>query len=396
MLSVEQAFDRIVGKTPVLSTEKRAVDTASGFVLAGPLNARLSQPAKPLSAMDGYAVDSKLLTGEVQKFPLHGVSAAGASPEVLTSGSAMRIYTGAIVPEGADQIIIQENVTIDANNIIVQENPNPMRHIREAGIDFTAKQCVLEAGTYFTPKSIGLAAAAGYGHVMVHRAAKVAILACGDELVNPDQKTFEAHHTVNSNIPLLSSYFKGLQANVTILGTTKDDRAELVNYLKSASNFDILITIGGASVGDRDMMQDCLKQSGMLLDFWKVAMRPGKPLIYGKIGKTQVLGLPGNPVSAFVCAMMFAGPLIDKMMGRPAPLPVGVPLPSATDLPENGPRYHLMRARLIGNPGERHVDVAGSQDSSLLSVLSQCDGLVVRPANASPVKAGEMVQFLPF
>ena len=231
---------------------------------------------------------------------------------------------------------------------------------------------------------------------MVHRAPKIALLATGDELVSPDAKKFNAHETVNSTAPQLSAMITDMGGIVVDIGHAGDDLASLKSAIKNASDADILVTIGGASVGDRDFMQQALAEEGMQLDFWKVAMKPGKPLIFGHKGKQHILGLPGNPVSAFVCAMIYLRPLIDKMMGRPAPLPAGIPLPTASALKANGPRQDYIRARLIGAQGERHVDAAVSQDSGQLSVLAQSDGLIVRAPNAPAAEAGSLVPFIPF
>ncbi len=397
MISVEDAFKRIVESAKPLTTEKVPLEQASGRVLAAPLTARRTQPGADMSAMDGYAVNSTSLTGDPVALKLIGESAAG-SPFAGSCGvgEAVRIFTGAIVPDGADQVVVQEDCTADGATVNTAMGPEPGRHIRMAGIDFARNQIVLDQGTYISPKSIGLAASAGYDHLMVHRAPKVAVLPTGDELVPPGKKDFAPHETVNSTAPQISALLTDAGAHVTILGQAGDDLKALKAAVKKASDADILITIGGASVGDKDMMQEALAAGGMSLDFWKVAMRPGKPLISGTMGNTRVLGLPGNPVSAFVCALLFARPLVDQMMGRPAPMPTGVPLPLATDLDQNGSRQHYMRARLVGQPGSRHLDPAVAQDSSLVSVLAQCDGLIIRSPNAPAVKAGTMVPFLPF
>ncbi|UTW54042.1 gephyrin-like molybdotransferase Glp [Kordiimonas sp. SCSIO 12610] len=397
MISVENAFHRIVDDAVPLTTERLAVEASVGRVLAAPLAARKSQPGCDLSAMDGYAVNSSDLSGGPVTLKVTSTSAAGQSKiSELKPGEAMQIYTGAPVPNGADQVIIQENVNRDGDNINIQENAAPGKNIRFAGNDFAAKQIVCDAGTFITPKSIGLIAGSGHSHVMVHRAPKIAILTTGDELAKPDQDTFGPQETIDSLTPTLLSFFNDAGATASSLGAIKDNPDAIKAAIRNSSDADILITVGGASVGDRDYVQEALKAEGMELDFWKIAMRPGKPMIFGKINNRFVIGLPGNPVSAFVCALVFVRPLIDKLMGRPAPLPTGVLLPSAVDLPANGVRQHYMRARLIGIPGQRMVDPAASQDSSLLSVLSQSDGLIVRPVDAPEVKAGEPVLFLPF
>ncbi|WP_417463624.1 gephyrin-like molybdotransferase Glp [Kordiimonas sp.] len=397
MLSVEKAFESIVATAKPLTTERLSVANTSGRVLAAPISARRSQPGCDLSAMDGYAVKSADLNGDMISLKLVGESAAGA-PYIgaVKTGEAVRIFTGAAVPEDTDQVVIQENTEARNGLIYMREIAAPHKNIRAKGIDFNDKQCVLDAGTFLTPKTIGLAAAAGHGHLMVHRAPKVAILSTGDELVAPDKKQFQAHETVNSTAPQIMSLLTSAGADCSYLGQAKDDLSSLRKHIVAAADADILITIGGASVGDKDLVQKALSAESMHLDFWKVAMRPGKPLISGKINDTIVLGLPGNPVSAFVCALLFARPLVDKLMGRPAPLPTGVPLPLAASMPENGPRQHYVRARLIGTPGQRKLDPAVDQDSSLLSVLAQSDGLIVRPPHCPEAKIGDMVPFLPF
>ena len=397
MITVEKAFERIVEAAVPLTTEKAALSDASGRVLAAPLTARRSQPGCDMSAMDGYAVASGSLSGAPVILNVIGESAAGAPfSGACGAGQAVRIFTGAAMPEGTDQVVIQEDCSRDGDKVATAVAPNPARHVRHVGTDFSERQIVLDQGAYLSPKTIGLAASAGYGQLMVHRAPNVAILSTGDELAAPDQKKFTAFETVNSTAPQIGALLADAGADTHFIGEAGDNMAALRKALKKGAKADILITVGGASVGDKDLMQDALKAEGMVLDFWKVAMRPGKPLIYGKIGDTHVLGLPGNPVSAFVCALLFARPLVDKLMGRPAPAPSGIPLPLATDIEANGPRQHYVRARLIGTPGQRQLDPAAAQDSSLLTVLAQSDGLIVRPPHAPSARAGEKVPFLPF
>lgn len=397
MISVETAFKRIVGPTKPLSTERLALAKCSGRVLAGPTSARRSQPGADVSAMDGYAVKSADLSGEDTSFKQVGESAAGAPyTGTVKSGETVRIFTGASLPKGTDQVVIQENTGPVEGGIFTNDAPAPAKNVRLMGYDFLDKQIVLEGGTFLTPKSLGIAASAGHGHLMVHRAPKIALLATGDELVSPAAKKFSAHETVNSTAPQLSAMITDIGGLVVDIGHAGDDLSSLKAAINNASDVDILVTIGGASVGDRDFMQQALTEEGMKLDFWKVAMKPGKPIIFGRKNKQHILGLPGNPVSAFVCAMIYLRPLIDKMMGRPAPLPSGIPLPSATALKANGPRQDYIRARLIGGQGERHVDAAVSQDSGQLSVLAQSDGLIIRPPNAPAAEAGSLVPFIPF
>lgn len=397
MITVEQAFERIVNKAKPLTTEKVDVAKASGRVIASPIAARRSQPAADMSAMDGYAVISSDLGAPTSKLAVVGVSAAGHPfGKPVQKGQAVRIFTGAVVPQGADQVVIQENVEVIDGVISTSEKVRAGAHIRPMGIDFLEKQTVLDAGTYMSAKSIGLAASAGQAHLMVHRRPRVAILSTGDELATPDKTKFSAYDTVNSAGPQLNALVEECGAEVCYIGQAGDTLDALTAAIKSNADADILVTIGGVSVGDKDFVQEALEAEGMELDFWKVAMRPGKPLVFGKRPGQSVLGLPGNPASAFVCALLFLRPLIDKLMGRPAPFPSGVQLPVATDLPANGSRQHYIRARIIGAPGERMVDPAASQDSSLSTVLAQCDGLIIRPIDGEAVSAGSSVAFLPF
>jgi molybdopterin molybdotransferase len=397
MISVEKAFERIVTSADLLGTERLPIAECSGRVLTAPIKARRSQPGCDVSAMDGYAVISTDLTGSHAEFQLVGESAAGTPFEgAITSGQAVRIFTGAAVPDGADQVVIQENTGPCDGGVFTDDKSQVQRHIRLAGYDFNKGQIVLEGGAFITPKAIGIAASAGHGHLMVYRAPKVALLATGDELVSPDAKTFEEHVTVNSTVPQLAAMLSDIGADVQILEQAGDELNILKSRIEDAKEADVLVTIGGASVGDKDFMQEALSAQGMKLDFWKVAMKPGKPLIYGRREQQHVLGLPGNPASAFVCALLYLRPLVDRLMGRPAPLPTGVQIPVATALKSNGPRQDYMRARLIGDIGSRSVDPAVSQDSGQLSVLSQSDGLIVRPPNAPAIEVGSRVPFIPF
>lgn len=397
MITVEQAFERIVGGATPLQTEKVAVSKASGRVIAGPIAARRSQPGTAISAMDGYAVASSSLAGVKVSLAVVGESAAGHPfAGKVMAGQTARIFTGAALPEGTDQVVIQEDVQRNGDMVMLSAQPKHLDNVRAKGADFEERQIVLDAGTFMSAKTIGLAAAAGQSHLMVYRAPKIAILSTGDELAAPDKKIFTPYETVDSVKPQLAAMAAEMGASVVYMGNAGDSLEALEGAIHAANDADVLVTVGGASVGDRDFMQQALKQQGMTLDFWKVAMRPGKPLIFGKRENQYVLGLPGNPASAFVCALLFLRPLIDKLMGRPCPFPAGIPLPAATDLLANGPRQHYLRARLIGNPGERHVDPAASQDSSLQTVLAQCDGLIVRPIDAPAISAGTLVPFIPF
>ncbi len=396
MIDFLTAFDTLVRQQPVLTTEKRSIDACVGYVLAGAVRARRSQPAAAMSAMDGYAVSSAEIKGGRTQLPLASdIAAAGAPAFALPNGMAARIFTGGLVPEGADQIVIQEDVSVEDGTISFAVPAAKGQHIRTASIDFGEGDMVMEAGTYLSPKMVGLLASAGAGHVMVHRAPHVDIFATGDELTSASADRFDAHQTVNSNGPMIAGLLREAGATVTDHGILPDTPDAITNALAGAKG-DIVLTIGGASVGEHDYVGDAFEKIGVTRDFWKVAMRPGKPLFVGQKDGRRYIGLPGNPVSAFITAFLFVRPLVDQMMGRPVPDPAGIPLPSAVDLPANGSRTHFMRARLIGDIGSRHVDPAAEQDSSLVSVLAASDGLLIREAGAPAAPAGTLVPYMPF
>ncbi|WP_374763910.1 molybdopterin molybdotransferase MoeA [Yunchengibacter salinarum] len=394
MIPWEDAFERMMADVRPLESERVALAAASGRVLVAPLRARRDQPALPMSAMDGYAVASADLSGDETRLPLTGESRAGRPAPAFTPGTAMRIFTGAPMPAGTDQVVIQENAIAEGDHVRLADGPNPGRHVRGAAIDFHQGGTVLEAGTYLTPRAIGLAAAAGHDPVMVHRQARVAILATGDELIDAGQNA-DPHQTVNSNAPMLATLFTDLGAHVLPPERAGDRMDSLASALEKALHADLVLTIGGASVGTHDLVRGALEQAGVAIHQHRVAMRPGKPVMTGRRGRTHVIGLPGNPVSAYVTARLFACPLVDRLMGRPAPRPQGIDLPVACALPANGPRDHFIRAELVGEPGSRKVAPLGNQDSSLLSVLAQAHGLLHRPAGAPAVETGDPVPFLP-
>ena len=399
MLSTRDAFEKLQAMVQPLTTERVALEDAFLRVLAAPLASRIAKPAANLSAMDGYAVNSAdLKAGATTGLALlKGESAAGTPYDLIVpEDHACRIFTGAILPNGTDQVIPQEDVTVNAGQIAVSVDPAPGRHVRPAAADFDAKETLLDAGTLLTPKSIGLIAAGGYGHVMVHRAPKISVLVTGDEIVKPGDPATAPAQMVDSASPMIVSMLKDAGAEIDGVSYVKDDLEATKAALQTLGGSDLIITIGGASVGDHDHLGDALKAIGASQEFWKIAMRPGKPLMAGKLGRSTIVGLPGNPVSAFVCCLLFCRPLVDKMMGRPSPFPEGVPVPIAAPLPAEGARDHYRRARLVMTEDGPKVDPAQDQDSSLLSVLAACDGLLLRPANAPACNTGDLVSYLPF
>jgi molybdopterin molybdotransferase len=306
-------------------------------------------------------------------------------------GEAVRIFTGAPVPAGADAVLIQENAEADGDRSVTAREPvAPRQNIRPAGLDFREGERLLDQGRVLGMREVAVAAAMNHPALPVRRRPVVAILATGDELLPPGS-VLGPDQIVASNPFGVAAYCRSLGAKAVYLGIARDDRNAIGAAVEKALALkaDILVTLGGASVGDHDLVQAALGAKGMDLDFWKIAMRPGKPLMFGRLGATRVLGLPGNPVSSLVCSILFLKPLVDAFLGRPPSDPTEAAVLGA-DLPQNDHRQDYLRARL--EPSAAGLPVATAfprQDSSMLSVLVRSNCLVVRPPNALPAKAGD-------
>jgi molybdopterin molybdotransferase len=381
-LGLEDAQARLLALAPVLPSETIPTETAVTRILAADLAAARTQPPADLSAMDGYA-----LAGGDGPWTLVGESRAGAPyGVVLAPGQCARISTGAIVPPGADRVLLQEDAQSDAGQITATDLPPPGRHIRARGFDFQAGDLLLSAGTRLTPARLALALAGGHGTLPVTRRPRVAVLDSGDEL-SPDPAVCLPHQIPASNGAMIAAMLAPLGCEVTRIGPVPDSREALAAALAEAEGADILVTSGGASVGDHDLVKPALTEWGAAIDFWKVAIKPGKPLLVATRGGQVILGLPGNPVSSFVTAFLFALPLVRAAMGDPHPLPRSVTMLAGEALPAVGPRREFLRAVSDGDC----VRLAGSQDSSALSALAAADCLIDRPAGAAPVAVGEPV-----
>lgn len=383
LLGLEEAQARLVALAPQLPLETVPVEAALGRFLAADLTAARTQPAADLSAMDGYA----LFPG-AGPWQVVGESRAGAPyPAPLAPGEAARISTGAIVPEGADRVLLQEDAVRESDTVTTTELPPPGRHIRARGFDFRAGDLLLARGTRITPARLALALAGGHGAVTVTRRLRVAVIDSGDEL-SPDPAACLPHQIPASNAAMIAAMLAPLGCEVTRIGPVPDDHAALAAALAESENADILITSGGASVGDHDLIKPALAQWGAETTFWRVAIKPGKPLLVATRGEAVILGLPGNPVSSFVTAFLFALPLVRAATGDPDPLPRAISMIAAEDLPPTEKRREFLRARVEGDS----VRLAGSQDSSALSALAAADALIDRPAGSAAVRAGEAVR----
>jgi molybdopterin molybdotransferase len=397
MISVDDALDRIFTRIPTPLPETIPLARAHRRVLTRPLVAQHTQPPFDASAMDGYAVrTADVVPG--QPLFLAGTSQAGARfTGMMQRGECVRIFTGAPLPIGADAVIMQEQATARGNQVSVEKVPRIGQSIRRKGFDFVAGRELLPAGVPLTPAMLNLAAAANAPELTVARRPRLAILATGDELVTPGTE-IGPDQIVASNsyglIPLLAPYAE----KVIDLGIVPDDKRQLENAVLGALDYgiDVLVTTGGASVGERDYVQDVLRDLGVNLDFWKVLMRPGKPLMFGTRGKTLVFGLPGNPISAFVTAVALVRPALKLMTGHTDPFwPVmGVPL--GADLPANNERRHYVRARLArSDAGYLEAFPIAETDSNHSSSLAEADALIVQPEDSPLVPAGDIVEIIP-
>lgn len=388
MISVTEALDHLFTLAPRLPTEEIPLLQASGRVLAKDAVATRNQPPFTASAMDGYAViGAEAHPGA--RFTVIGEAAAGHRFEgTLRSGEAVRIFTGAPLPEGADRVIIQEDVTAQDDKITLHDNLDSGKHVRPAAGDFKAG-ARLAAPRRLSPEDIALLASMNVARVTVARQPTVALISTGDELVMPGEAP-GPDQIIASNTFGLHALLRKLGAAPRLLPIARDTRTSLSATLDLAAGADLVITIGGASVGDHDLVAGVTVDLGMERAFYKVAMRPGKPLMAGRLGEAMMLGLPGNPVSAMVCGHVFVAPIIRVMTGLPAQAAPRATAPLTQDMPENGPREHYMRASLSRNG----ITAFAAQDSSLLHVLSQADALLVRPPRDRARQAGEMVQYI--
>jgi molybdopterin molybdotransferase len=395
-LSVEEALAKILeGAKGPLAVEDAPLSQAFGRTLAKDLAARRTQPPKALSAMDGYALRAAEAAGPLKVI---GESAAGRGfAGVCGPGEAVRIFTGAPLPDGADAVLIQEDARRNGDAVSATAPVEPGKNVRVAGIDFRAGDAILRQGRRLSPADVALAASADHATLPLARPPRVGVLATGDELVapgfprGPDQ-------IVASNSYAVLGLIAACGGEAVDLGLCGDQTDAIEAAIAGAQRqkIDVLVTIGGASVGDHDLVRGALAREGMALNFWRVNMKPGKPLIHGHIGPMTVLGLPGNPVSAVVCGELFLKPLIRALCGDPqAGADRSEPAFTAKALKAGGPRREYLRATLAYDAeGRLLATPQPDQDSSLNRVLSQSEALLIRDSGASACAAGAPVRVL--
>jgi molybdopterin molybdotransferase len=391
LLPVAEALARVLADTEPLSAVATPLADAHGRVLAADLAALRTQPPANVSAMDGYAVHSQDVAGAPVRLKLVGEVAAGHPFQgSVRRGEAARIFTGGVLPPGTDTIVIQENTVREGDAVLVNTASGKGKHVRVEGLDFKRGAMLLAKGRRLKDRDLALAAAMNYPTVPVHRTPKVALLATGDELVMPG-RTPGFGQIVYSNGYATLAVARREGCEIVDLGIAPDRVAETAAGVRRARELgaDILVTSGGASVGEYDLVREALAAEGLTLSFWKVALRPGRPMMHGRLGAMHVLGLPGNPVSAYVCAVLFLVPLIRQLAGRNDVAPAIETARLGCDLPANDERADYLRAVLTGEPDGIPVATPASvQDSSMLVPLAQADCLLVREPFAPAAKAG--------
>jgi molybdopterin molybdotransferase len=390
LLSVAEALRRVLADAKPLPAIEMPLTGAHGLVLADDLTALRTQPPAANSAMDGYAVRAADVAQAPVTLKIIGEVAAGHPFDgTVGAGQAARIFTGGLMPAGADTVVIQEHTARNGDKVTVQKPSAAARHIRKAGIDFSEGDPLLHKGRRLTDRDLMLAAAMNYPKLNVHRRPKVAVLGTGDELVPPGS-ALKPGQIVYSNGFALMALVRSEGAEAIDLGVVGDRVEDIVAAIRQArdADADVLVTTGGASVGDHDLVQKALAAEGLSLSFWRIALRPGRPTMHGRLGAMQVLGLPGNPVSSYVCAFLFLVPLIRTLAGRQDIELATSEAKLGRDMPENDERQDYLRATLANGPDGPIATPLPAQDSSLMAPLAKADCLLIREPHAPAAPAG--------
>ncbi len=392
MIPVSEALEKVLALVSTLPAERVALRAAAGRVLAEPVAAKLTQPPFDASAMDGYWLAAADHTPGARLAVVGEAAAGHGHSGPLAPGQAIRIFTGAPCPAPGGVVVLQEDVTREGETLILPATLGKSTNIRPRGQDFSEGEAFFPRRP-LAARDLGLLAAMNIAEVPVVRRPVVAVIATGDELVMPGEVPGPDQILCSNNF-LIAAMAEAAGAEVRMLPIARDDEASLRMVFGLAEGADLIVTSGGASVGDHDMVGAVAADLGLERAFWKIAMRPGKPLMAGRMGAAAMLGLPGNPVSATVCAKLFLAPMLAAMQGLP-----GAHSPSravlAADVGPTGPRTHYMRARLAPGDGLPTITPFGNQDSALLGVLAEADALLIRPLGDGPRRAGEVVDYLP-
>jgi len=389
-MAVAEALQRVLTDARFLPAETVPLNDALGRVLTEDVIALRTQPPEAVSAMDGYAIRAAdAAVAPVVLKVIGEVPAGHPFDGQIGSGQAARIFTGGVLPTGSDTVVIQEHTTRAGDSITIEKPTPKSRNVRPQGIDFTSKQILLRKGRRLTARDLMLAAAMNHSRLNVHRQPKVAVLGTGDELVPPGS-TPGPGEIVYSNGFALSALARSEGADVHDLGIARDRVEDIVGAVRRARELraDILLTSGGASVGEHDLVQRALTSEGLDLSFWRVALRPGRPMMHGRLADMQVLGVPGNPVSSFVCAFLFLVPLIRRLAGRADIQPTHEAARLGCDLPANDERQDYLRATLAIDADGLIATPLPNQDSSLMTPLAKADCLLIRAPYAPPAAAG--------
>jgi molybdopterin molybdotransferase len=391
LLPVADALAQILADAKPLPAEDVSLTEAPGRVLTADVAARITQPPSDVSAMDGYAVRGDDVAKAPNTLKVIGEVAAGHPfASSVGKGEAARIFTGGVLPEGADTVVIQENTTKQDGAVVINSAAPRGKNVRVRGLDFKQGDVLLPKGRRLTARDLMLAAASNHPTLPLHRIPKVAVLGTGDELV-PAGSSLKPGQVVYSNGFALGALARQEGAEVIDLGVARDRVEDIAACVRKARemNADILLTAGGASVGDHDLVQQSLASEGLALSFWKIAMRPGRPMMHGRLGDMHVLGVPGNPVSSYVCALLFLVPLIRRMAGRTDLSAANETAILGSDLPANDERMDFLRATLSTGPDGRLIATAMPvQDSSMMAALAKADCLVIREAHAPALVSG--------
>ena len=392
MISVDEAVQRVMRAFAPLPAERIALSDALNRVLAGDAVSSLDHPPAPMSAMDGYAVRAGDARAGAELVVIGEAPAGRPFEGRVGAGQAVRIFTGGVVPEGADAVVIQEDAVAAAATVQIKETPQTGENIRRRGLDFRVGDVLIERGHRISSRDVALLAAGDFAHVDVTRKPRVAVVATGDELTRPGEPRAPGG-IVASSTYAIQSMVREWGGDPIDLGIIHDRAEEFARLPDAARDMDLIITLGGASVGDHDLIQSALAPHGFVLDFWKIAMRPGKPLIFGRLNASPLIGLPGNPVSAMVCALLFVRPALSAMLGSPYATPVRTAR-MAVALKANGKRQDYIRARLSVSDGALKAEPFSLQDSSMQKIFARSDALIVRRVDAPPAAPGDEVEVL--